>query len=371
MGRKRTPGLYKREGVWHVDKQIDGRRICESTGANDLGEAERYLARRIESIRQATVYGVRPKRMFKEAATKFLLENQHKASIRSDAGRLKGLMPFIGNLSLESVHMGSLQPFIAARRKAGLKTRTINHGLQVVRHILNLAAGEWMDEFGLTWLLAAPKIKLLPEPDLRKPYPLDWDEQTRLFKVLPAHLQKMALFAVNTGCRDAEICHLRWEWEVVIPEGSVFLIPGECTKNGEDRLVVMNDVAKSVIESVRGQNSVYVFVYRGKPLYRMLSTGWRKARIKAELAHVRVHDLKHTYGRRLRAAGVSFEDRQDLLGHKSGRITTHYSAAELINLIEASNKVCERRGGPVLTVLRRVVNQSGPAKVPQGILKVC
>ncbi len=47
------------------------------------------------------------------------------------------------------------------------------------------------------------------------------------------------------------------------------------------------------------------------------------------LKHVKVHDLKHTYGRRLRAAGVSFEDRQDLLGHKSGRITTHYSAAEL------------------------------------------
>jgi hypothetical protein len=30
------------------------------------------------------------------------------------------------------------------------------------------------------------------------------------------------------------------------------------------------------------------------------------------------------FGRRLRAAGVSFEDRQDLLGHRSGRITTHY-----------------------------------------------
>jgi integrase len=45
---------------------------------------------------------------------------------------------------------------------------------------------------------------------------------------------------------------------------------------------------------------------------------------------VRVHDLKHTFGRRLRAAGVSFEDRQDLLGHKSGRITTHYSQAEFL-----------------------------------------
>jgi hypothetical protein len=39
---------------------------------------------------------------------------------------------------------------------------------------------------------------------------------------------------------------------------------------------------------------------------------------------------------------VSFEDRQDLLGHRSGRITTHYSAAELSRLLAAANSVCER-----------------------------
>jgi integrase len=368
MGRKRTPGIYKRFGVWHIDKQVNGQRICESTGAVDLEEAERYLARRVESIRQATVYGVRPKRLFKEAATKFLLENQHKASISSDAGRLKYLIPFIGGLPLESVHMGTLQPFIVARRAKGLKTRTINHGLQVVRHILNLAASEWMDEHGLTWLLTAPKIKLLPEPDLRKPYPLDWDEQTKLFNQLPPHLHRMALFAVNTGCRDAEICNLRWEWEVAIPGGSVFIIPGEHTKNDEDRLVVLNEIAKSVIESVRGQHPQYVFIFRGKPSLRMLNTGWQKTRVKVGLPNVRVHDLKHTFGRRLRAAGVSFEDRQDLLGHKSGRITTHYSEAEISNLLEAANVVCEQRSGVKLTVLRRVLNPVGPAKVPQRLL---
>jgi hypothetical protein len=51
---------------------------------------------------------------------------------------------------------------------------------------------------------------------------------------------------------------------------------------------------------------------------------------------IREHDLEHTFGRRLLAAGVSFEDRQDLLGHKSGRITTHYSQTELSNLIAAA-----------------------------------
>jgi integrase len=68
---------------------------------------------------------------------------------------------------------------------------------------------------------------------------------------------------------------------------------------------------------------------------------------------VDVHDLKHTFARRLRAAGVSFEDRQDLLGHKSGRVTTHYSAADLQNLIDAANRVCESESckTPALVVL--------------------
>jgi hypothetical protein len=38
--------------------------------------------------------------------------------------------------------------------------------------------------------------------------------------------------------------------------------------------------------------------------------------------------------------GVSFEDRQDLLGHRSARITTHYLAAELSRLLGAANRVC-------------------------------
>jgi site-specific recombinase XerD len=41
------------------------------------------------------------------------------------------------------------------------------------------------------------------------------------------------------------------------------------------------------------------------------------------------------FGRRLRAAGVSFENRQDLLGHKSSRITDHYCRAEIDELKEA------------------------------------
>ena len=69
---------------------------------------------------------------------------------------------------------------------------------------------------------------------------------------------------------------------------------------------------------------------------------------------IRIHDLKHTFGRRLRAAGVTEEDRKALLGHKNGSITSHYSAAELDQLIEAANKVSVTYSrAPALTILKR------------------
>ena len=355
MGRKRMPGLFKRGEIWHIDKQILGQRLRESAYTKSLEEAEKYLARKIESLRQIILYGARPKRKFREAATKYLLENQHKRSIQSDADQLRTLDKYIGDLSLESVHIGALQSFIEAGKKANKKNRTINYGLQVVRHILNLAASEWMDDNGLMWLSSSPRIKLLPINDARKPYPLSWEEQEKLFAALPQHLKKMAMFAVNTGCRDHEICSLRWEWELKLPElnTSVFIIPGQMVKNGEDRLVVLNKVAQSVINTVRGQHPIYVFTYKGNPVSRMLNSAWKSARQKVNLA-VRVHDLKHTFGRRLRAAGVSFEDRQDLLGHKSGRITTHYSAAEIGNLFNAANKVCKTEQDFTTSTLLRI-----------------
>ena len=100
MGRVRSVGLQKRNGIWRIDKIISGQRICESCGTGDLEEAERYLAKLSEEIRQASVYGVRPDRPFREATTKFIKENQHLASIDRYERVIGTLNPFIGNLPL-------------------------------------------------------------------------------------------------------------------------------------------------------------------------------------------------------------------------------------------------------------------------------
>jgi integrase len=162
---------------------------------------------------------------------------------------------------------------------------------------------------------------------------------------------------VNTGLREQEVVNLRWAWETPVSEleTSVFVIPRDFVKNGLDRYVVLNRVARSVIENCRGEHPEFVFTRDGNPVAGINNSGWKAARRRAAKRYVehfkrpcpagfrsiRVHDLKHTYGHRLRAAGVGFEVRKLLLGHKSNHVTTHYSAPELGAPIRASELVCD------------------------------
>jgi len=50
---------------------------------------------------------------------------------------------------------------------------------------------------------------------------------------------------------------------------------------------------------------------------------------------------------------VGFEARRDILAHKSGRMT-HYSTAELGNLVAAVNRIANSHGLHTGTVLRLV-----------------
>src|SRR5450432_3755881 len=67
---------------------------------------------------------------------------------------------------------------------------------------------------------------------------------------------------------------LQWVWEQKLPElsTSVFVIPGGNVKNTEDRLVVMNETARAVIEARRGDHATHVFSISGKPVAKMNNT---------------------------------------------------------------------------------------------------
>ena len=195
---------------------------------------------------------------------------------------------------------------------------------------------------------------MLPE-NPRSPYPITWKEQDTLFRKLPAHLTRMALFAVNTGLRDSNICGLQWAWEVRVPElgRSVFVIPPEAFKTKRAHVVILNDVAWPIIKARRGLHPIWVFPFRGRRINTMNNNGWQQARHEAGLPLVRVHDLRHSFGCRLRAAGVSAEDREALLGHANHSMAGHYASADVGHLLKQANLLLDRRG---TRILLRVAN---------------
>ena len=80
MGRKMTLVSSKKENIWHIDKTVFGYRIRESTGSSVSKKQKSTDTRRLEEIRHASVYGVRPKRTFMEAAIKFLRKTNIKVA---------------------------------------------------------------------------------------------------------------------------------------------------------------------------------------------------------------------------------------------------------------------------------------------------
>ena len=117
MGQNKTPGLFKRGDIWHIDKQIGGKRIQCSTETADLNQAEAVLAYYIEQERKSRIFGEPNQYRFVDAAKRYIKEDTKK-SLDRDIQDLKAVMPFVGNLLLKQVHLGSLQPFIDKRKKS-------------------------------------------------------------------------------------------------------------------------------------------------------------------------------------------------------------------------------------------------------------
>lgn len=339
-------GLRRRGKIWHIQKRISvGRRksvlLHESTGTTELREAERYLARRTEQVREEYIFGVTPGMTLIAAATRYLNDNQQLRSIDRSAIALGHMIPELGHLKLDEIHDESINSYVV-KRLAKVSASTVHKELSILRRILNLANRSWRGASGQPCLRTVPLLTM-PTGGERKPYPITYEEQERLMAELPEHLQDCCLFMLNTGVRSGELANLRWEWERRIAETglSIFVLPESFTKTSTARIVILNMIAQQVLDAQRGKHPVNVFTYDGSPMRRPGNSAWRKARKRAGLDEVRVHDLRHSYAARLRAAGVSNEDRQDLLGHSAGNMTTHYSAAEIGRLVVEAEKIVD------------------------------
>jgi integrase len=342
------------------------------------------------------------RRTFEEAAAHYVELHEKKLSIRDEIAWLKELMPFVGNLPLDRIYDATLKPFVEAQRtkpvragrfivRHGVKSKTINLKLGLVRHILRLASRSWRDEEGSTWLPSAPLITMVEGGDEREARQLTWQEQRDHLRNLPQHLSRMALFNLQCGVREEVICGLRWEWEVLIPELDIvtFVVPPDLVKGQKgkkrSRVLVCNSIARSIVESVREDHPEFVFVYKPnrdrtqwkglsrpnhepkppRPIQTMNNTAWQNWRAKSGLGDLHVHDLRHTVGMRLREAGVAEETRADILWHRRQGMPQHYAVAQIVEIYGALEKITDERHGYNKSLASIAREQASvPTKVP-------
>lgn len=352
MGQQRN-GLRKRGKYWHIRRRVEGVLIAESTGETELERAKEYLERRSLEVRRAKRYGETRTRTFREASQHYV-RTSDKRSLERDVRALREVLPWIGQLALREVHMGTLEGYITARRRGGAAAGTVNRTLAVVRRVLNLSARVWRDEVtGGPWLEGAvPLLTMLKGPK-RPGHILSVEEERRLLEALPLHLRLMTIFALRTGCRSAEVCGLRWDWERRHEDIRFFSLPSAHTKNGEPRPVVLSRAAAQVIDTMRGVHPEWVFPVRHAnaevgPMQRMYSSAWRRARARAGLPKLQVHDLRRTAASRWRDLGVPEWTIADLLGHKRLNVTRLYALPSLREMLAA----VEDPARPLITLVR-------------------
>ena len=125
-----------------------------------------------------------------------------------------------------------------------------------------------------------------------------------------------------TGCRKGELVGLRWS---EVSEGTLRLRDG---KTGP-RLVYLNDRAQRILLRQPRTGGPFVFPsLSDSSRHRSLELSlWRKARRKAQIEDVRLHDLRHTFASHAVMQGVPLPVVSRLLGHSRSRMTLRYAHA--------------------------------------------
>lgn len=274
---------------------------------------------------------------FDQAADQYLEEFTGK-SLERQRYALDAIRPYIGPLRLIDVDDMALKQYKTERyaiRMAG----TVNKEITTATAVMNKACGIWR------YIPAAPKLQKIDGP-AREAYPISWLEQAKLFAQMPMNLRRICVFAVNTGVRRAEIFKLKWIDERLINGVNLFILRE--TKNGKDRPVILNRLARRAVDSRRDMDETFVFLKQS--ISKPFNKAWVKAGLPDEwLIKKGIHNLRHTCGMRLRNAGVEPEDRDAILGHHNKSLTQHYA----LPAIERLGEIVERITKPVdMAVLR-------------------
>ncbi|HNC42500.1 MAG TPA: site-specific integrase, partial [Nitrosomonas sp.] len=206
----------------------------------------------------------KPKRTWDEAAYKWLMETEHKASHQQDMKQVAWIQPYFRGRFLSELTREVIAEVGEIKRKE-TSPATANRYLATIRAILRRAALDW------EWIDKPPVIKLYREAKRRVRY-LNATQASILIRELPPHLADMVTFSLATGLRRSNVTKL--EWSQVDMQRNVAWIHGDQAKAGKPIHVTLNATAMAVLTRQIGKHPRSVFSYKGKPITQVNTKAW-------------------------------------------------------------------------------------------------
>jgi integrase len=337
----------------------DGRRVQRKVGpartearADGLAkaQAERVLRRmrEIESPRAAPDgQRVTMEEAGREFSQRLELKGRRKSHRLTVASDLRNhIAPFFAAKTLDRIGPEDIERYVAAKRKT-LAIKTIRNHVNTMHSIFDLGLRKG-------WCQANP-VKLADRPTLKKTETrIQFLDQAELEQLLVAPYPDDAfgrieptlyLTAAMTGLRQGELLGLRWR-DVDFDARKIRVVSpyvrgefGDPKSAGSGRSVPMAERVADGLRELRSQ-SVYsrdrdlVFCHpeTGKPLDRSkLVRRFKQAIDRAGVHRITFHELRHTFGTRMAAAGTPMRTLQHWMGHadsKTTQIYAHYQPSD-------------------------------------------
>lgn len=314
--------IKKRGDTYWIDVTINGNRIRESLKTDDSKQAKELHDIRRAELWRTRLLKERPKKTFKDACDRWLIERGHKASIEDDKQKIAKLLPQIGSKMISDLDRDTLEATLPTDTKAA----TRNRYRALVRAILRCCEREW------DWLDKAPTLRTEAEPRRRVAF-LTREQAESLVSQLPEKYRCLVRFALLTGLRKSNVHGLRWE-DVNLVAGMVVVHADEA-KAGERILVPLNSQAKAMLEAMPEPREGLVF----KCPSRISPTTWTNACKRAGVPWCRFHDLRHTWASWHAMAGTPLSVLQELGGWHSHEMVRRYAHLAPEHLAAAAEKV--------------------------------
>ena len=261
----------------------------------------------------------------------------YKRSWQTDETVLRlHILPHLGSEYIDQVRAEPIAALVQKMRERGYATGTTNRVVIVLRHIYNLAR-KWR----IAGVVENPTAGINLAPDVNRERYLSIDEAQRLISSIRQDENQVAADAIMllllTGARRNEITHARWEH--VDWERRTLLVP--LSKSGKPRSIALNAPAIELLRSLKPLDGCpYIFPSpaTGRPS-PSLYFPWHRMRMRADLADLRLHDLRHSFASFLVNNGVSLYVVQGLLGHAHTRYTQRYAHLTPDTLLDAAETV--------------------------------